>query len=181
MLQFKHIASLLILTGAIKTWQSGENINVADLNSNFQHIHSLMVGGHGGRLVDADVNSSANISSSKLAAYRQIPVAWGFVTCVIGNVCTLGDSVNIASLSSITTGQYRITLNYTATDIKYAVTMGTDDDNVDGGAPNVAGCYASAFPGVSRTVTTFDVFCSSVTSFNPVVPYSFSFAVFDGN
>src|SRR5687767_8565450 len=46
--------------GAIKSWSTGETIGNAEMNANFTHIHTNMVGGHGGRLTDIDVSASAN-------------------------------------------------------------------------------------------------------------------------
>lgn len=83
----------------IKTWVSGDALTVADLNSNLFHIHSLMVGGHGARLVNADVSASAAISISKLEGSGYgVPVAYARVTC--SPTCsTIHESHGLTSLT----------------------------------------------------------------------------------
>lgn len=81
-LQLAAIFTLSLVTGmafagSIKSWSNGQTLTAADLNANFNHIHGLMVGGHGARLVDADVSGSAAIASSKLAQGSGIADAWG--------------------------------------------------------------------------------------------------------
>lgn len=75
------VIPLVAYAGSIKTWSSGETLRSADLNSNFSHIHSTMVGGHGARLVDADVASNAAIAQSKVVGVSEaIPqVAKAFI------------------------------------------------------------------------------------------------------
>lgn len=157
--------------GAIHTWTTGDRLNAADLNANFQHIHNLMVGGHGARLVDGDITASAAISSSKLAAYRLIPRAWVVMdnVCVAPATCTITASVNIASVTSGTTGNYTVTLDYTATNGSYAV-MCTDADT---NAVSVLAVDAS-----SRT--SFDV-VSHKPDDGTAEATSFSCVVFDND
>lgn len=64
---------LIAFAGYIKVWGPGEVFNVNNLNSNFAHIHSTMVGGHGPRLVNADVSASAAIAHAKLATPGLVP------------------------------------------------------------------------------------------------------------
>jgi hypothetical protein len=109
------------LGGAIHTWAQGATLASSDLNANFTHIHNLMVGGHGGRLVDADVNGSANIASSKLASYRYFPRAWGDVAACTSATCTLIASESVSSVTRSATGLYAVTLNYTPTNGNYGV------------------------------------------------------------
>lgn len=126
------IAAVLMVgtsfAGTIKTWANGDVLTVTDLNANFQHIHNLMVGGHGARLVNADVSASAAISTSKLAAYRNIPRTWVTVTyanraCGSGASACTETSPSGSSVTGNAAGSYLVTLGYTATDSTYGVTV----------------------------------------------------------
>lgn len=110
------IAALLVLAtataiaGSIKVWNSGEVLTSSDLNANFAHIHNVMVGGHGARLVNADVNASAAIAHSKLATPALLPKAWAYAstTCTAGT-CTLAASSMVTSVTFDSTGVYTLT------------------------------------------------------------------------
>jgi hypothetical protein len=137
--------------GTIKVWNTSDTLTASDLNGNFSHIHNLMVGGHGARLIDADVNASAAISSSKLAAYRLIPVAYarvlsGSPPCSSGS-CTLTSSNGVTSISRTSVGLYLVTLTSAQTDQTYMVVP----------TSNTNGVYC----GLAGTVTTatFNVKC----------------------
>lgn len=107
---------------AIKVWTSNERLTSADLNANFAHIHNLMVGGHGGRLLDADVSGSASIASSKLADGTGIAKAWVMVnTTCSASPCTILASKGVTSVTRSGAGTYTVNLNFTATDTSYAV------------------------------------------------------------
>lgn len=156
----KKIATLLMtlmacaaLGGAIHTWGSGDTLTSADLNANFQHIHNLMVGGHGARLVDADVSGSANIASSKLAAYRYIPRAWGDVSACTSGTCTIIASESITSVTRSATGVYAVNLGYTATNLNYAVLV----TRTLGAVVGTGSGYCIVEP--VRTTVTFAVDC----------------------
>lgn len=87
------------IASTIKTWSNGSTLTAADLNANFQHIHSTMVGGHGAKLVDADVSGSAAIAYTKLSANPAWPKA---ATSVLSS-CTVADAgctvaVNVGSV-----------------------------------------------------------------------------------
>jgi hypothetical protein len=157
--------------GAIHVWSSGEQLNSADLNANFQHIHNLMVGGHGARLVDADISTSAAISSSKLAAYRQIPRAWGYVE-LSGGVLTLRASNNVTSITKNGAGDVIVTVNYTPTDAFFGVQ---------------ATCFNSssnrctiAVANYAANVNAFHVYTFPANT-NTLADNGFSFTVFDDN
>lgn len=75
------LVALLASASSLKTWTVGETVTYSDLNANFSHIHSLMVGGHGPILTNADVSSSAAISHDKLATPKLLPKLWGQITC----------------------------------------------------------------------------------------------------
>lgn len=129
----------LVESGAIKTWSTGETLTSADLNANFAHIHNLMVGGHGGRLLDADVNAGAAIASSKLAGYRLLPRAWvqvgdptsGGAVCAAGT-CTLAAQQNVTSVAWVSTGVYNVTLAYTPSNANFmAIANAVDSSGSD--------------------------------------------------
>lgn len=119
---FALFISVGVWAGTIHTWSNGDTLSASDLNSNFQHIHNAMVGGHGARLVDADVSTSAAIGYSKIQNGRGIARAWARVgpsACTAGT-CTLNSSMNVTSITFTSTGVYDLTLNYTATNSSYA-------------------------------------------------------------
>lgn len=131
----------------IKTWVSGDIITASDINANFSHIHNLMVGGHGPRLVDADVSDWAGISFTKLESYY--PIARGFGTFACTPTCTIGSNqYGFTSVSgSVTSGGATFTMspNPECSDVITAVvSTGT-----------IVTCYVQ-----NATTTTFKVYCS---------------------
>lgn len=119
------VACVSANAGTIKVWASNSVITAADLNANFQHIHSLMVGGHGARLVDADVSPTAAIRFEKIAGFTS-PKAYGSLstacdTTVTGACAGLEGSHVTAVESNSTTGTLRVTLDYTPADTNFAV------------------------------------------------------------
>lgn len=126
----------LLVTGwdavasSIKTWSTGETLKASDLNANFQHLHNSMVGGHGARLVDADVNAAAAIAHSKMATPALLPKAIAqMTTCVCADAadattCTLGLSSRVTSIKSGgTAGTCRVTLAYTPSNTNFVVNV----------------------------------------------------------
>jgi hypothetical protein len=159
-----------VMAGAIHTWAAGDQLNSADLNANFQHIHNNMVGGHGARLVDADVSASAAIASSKLAAYRYVPVAWanmGVGACTSGT-CSIDSSAGVTSIAKTGTGVYRVTMSTTRTNVHYAPVVGSAFE---------VPCSLSAHG--AMTATTFDVYCYDYAGSS--LDAAFSFVVFDND
>lgn len=133
-----HRLSVVILSllasvavaGAIKVWSSGETLTSAQLNANFSHIHSLMVGGHGARLVNADVAANAAIALSKIAitpallpkAYANVEPASG-TTCNTGSyplACAFSGS-GVSGVSNTALGTYAVTLSANPTNTDFAV------------------------------------------------------------
>ena len=167
------LLSSLAVAGAIKTWANGETLKSADLNGNFQHIHNLMVGGHGARLVDADVSITAAVASSKLAAYRRIPTGWvsmafsasGCGTAVAG--CTVVTSSGM-TITGTGAGLYTVTLGYTATDTSYGVILSLKGDGT------VKVCDT-----VNYATTQFQVVCK--TTAPAASDVGFTATVFDNN
>lgn len=108
--------------GAIKVWSSYETLTASDLNANFAHIHNTMVGGHGARLVNADVSPSAAIASSKLAAGAGIPRAWATMgTVCTSGACTLEDSFGVTQVTHTATGKYQVALSRNGPDNYHAM------------------------------------------------------------
>jgi len=84
------ISSTLVLAGTIKVWGSGDLLTSTDLNANFAHIHNTMVGGHGSRLINADVHPLAAIAHSKMATPTLIPkMVVGIGTPSPSTVCSV--------------------------------------------------------------------------------------------
>lgn len=168
------IAALLVSTigfaGAIKSWSTGNTLSVSDINGNFQHIHNAMVGGHGARLVDADVSSSANIGFTKVQNGRGIARAWAEVasTCTCPGTCTIAESMNVSSISCAATGVYTATLSYTATDAVFAVIA------------NTAGTSGNKCEGVSTSTTTATINCLDLDT-PAATDSTFTFVIFDGD
>lgn len=102
----------LAAASPIKTWIVGEVISYTDLNANFAHIHSLMVGGHGPRLVNADVSASAAISHSKLATPALVPKIWAQVANCTANPCTVSATSGVTSVGWTSAGL--MTVNFAA-------------------------------------------------------------------
>ncbi len=142
--------------GAIKSWSSDETITGTDINANFAHIHSRMVGGHGGRLVDADVSAAASISTSKLAAYRLIPVAWatanggGVNTACSASPCTIAAGTGITSVTRTGAGDYTVNFTSSRTNVNY-------NTIVSAGAPSQTFCNSSTPTAASVLVKCCDM------------------------
>lgn len=169
--------------GAIKTWSQGDTLTASDLNANFQHIHGSMVGGHGARLINADVAASAAIASSKLAAYRLIPRAFGRIVTGCTATCTIGEVVNVTS-AAVSGNVMTVTLNYTASDADYTVILSEVNASpsgfckVGGKAPTNFTVYCSEHIDTSSCVTSAGASCDYglMTAYPEV-----NFVVFDTN
>lgn len=103
------------LASAIKVWAPGDTLSSTDLNSNFSHIHGLMVGGHGARLVNADVNASAAIEHSKLATPGVLPksvftIGSDVSPCTAGTCTLSGYAGSVTSATWSATGTYEVTI-----------------------------------------------------------------------
>jgi hypothetical protein len=174
-----YIGALVALTvtvgvnaGSIKTWTT-ETLRYSDLNSNFEHIHNTMVGGHGARLVDADVSSSAAISHSKMATPALLPKAWANMNnaaCAAGN-CTLNASSGVSSVAFSATGRYTVTLSTTRANANYAVVL---TDVYTGSA--LARCVINA----AKSTTGFSVACFN-TNTGADINSAFDFVVMDND
>ena len=168
----------VVTAGTIKTWSNGEVLTASQLNANFQHIHNLMVGGHGARLVDADVSASAAISTSKLAAYRLMPRTWVGVTYANGACGTAAGACTETSpagttVVGVSAGLYTVTLGYTAQDTSYWPVI-TPISN--GGAVSHV-CTVGDTP----TTTTFLVYCENDANPPVATDVGFTAVVYDDN
>lgn len=169
--------SVVVLAGTIHTFSNGEVLTAANLNGNFQHIHNTMVGGHGARLIDADVSASAAISPSKVAGLvNNSPRSWALLrdankACGSGSSsCTITKpSTSTFTINGGGAGIYTVSLGYTATDSSYAVLV-TAYSGVSMGA-----CML-----VSQGTTNFQIDCSDLAT--PTLRDSgFSVFVYDDN
>lgn len=137
----------LLLVGAyagassIYSWSSGEVLTHSQLNANFAHIHNNMVGGHGARLVDADVSASAAISRSKIYAGSGMALAWAKVgagtTACSSGTCTVDDNYGVSGATHTgTAGNYSVVLSPVMSDSTYGIilTSQTDDRFCTGAA-----------------------------------------------
>lgn len=155
--------------GSLYSWSSGETLSASQLNTNFSHIHNNMVGGHGARLVDADVSASAAISRSKLQNYQGLPTGFakvgsGTTACSTGT-CTLGDSHNVTSVTFNSTGNYTVTIP----------TMG-DSEFGAVAAAHAQNLHCGAAPASATTAT---VICTDLA--NTLANAVFTVTFFDNN
>jgi len=67
------LASAPAIGSTMKQWSNGNTLTAADLNANFEHLHTNMVGNHGARLINADVHAAADIAHTKLAGTSVLP------------------------------------------------------------------------------------------------------------
>ncbi len=165
-------AASIVLAGSITTWSSGDVLTSNALNANFQHIHNTMVGGHGARLVDADVASNAGISHSKLATPALLPRAWGssFSECS-ATPCTLTVSSGITSVVRNSTGSYTVTLSTARPDSTFtysALAFG-------------ASAHRLVKLGTPGNTTQFTFLCYSDLSYATPADCAFQFTVYDNN
>jgi hypothetical protein len=156
--------------GSMYSWSSGETLTASQLNANFNHIHNNMVGGHGARLVDADVASNAAISRSKLAAYQSLPLAWakvgnGSTTCS-SSPCTVADQYGVSGVTRSGAGIYVVTLSTAMSDSEYAVIVSSQTADV------VCG-------GIAASTTLVSVVCRTVASSPAAADAVFSLSVYD--
>lgn len=141
----------------IHVWVNGETLTHTDINSNFSHIHSLMVGGHGPRLMNSDVNASAAIAHSKMATPAVLPKLWASVTatCATPATCTIVDDSGIASITGpgATDGEYLVTFDSARATANYAAIVSMYGGTLDGT------CHATA-----QTTTTVTVKCATAST-----------------
>lgn len=167
---------------AIKVWASGDVLSFSDLNANFAHIHSLMVGGHGARLYDADVNASAAIAHTKLAtpgvlAKSTFIIGSSTTPCAAGTCTLTGASGITPTVTWNSLGNYTVVLPVARTDAFWSVQLTPMYCNASTG-----GCYCSIQTSTSTTTTT--VQCFTVATAGPAVVAAnivVAVAIFDNN
>jgi hypothetical protein len=131
--------------GSIKVWVA-ETLKYSDLNTNFSHIHNSMVGGHGARLVNADVSTSAAIAHSKMATPALIPKAW----VAVNGDCTASPCSGVTSLTRSGTGEYVVNLTTTRANTSYLVLVAPVD------ATGIRGCRISAVTTSTISISCYD-------------------------
>lgn len=107
------LSAAIAFAGSIKVWGTHDVLTASDLNANFQHIHNTMVGGHGARLVDADVAGNAAIQYTKVTTNPLTPTAWGRFSAACtpdGGTCALSDEEGVTSVVRVTGFRYLVTL-----------------------------------------------------------------------
>lgn len=162
------LVGTIALGGGIKSWSSGDTVSISDINSNFQHIHNQMVGGHGARLVNADVSTTANIEYTKVQNGRGIARAWADIeSSCTSNPCTVAESLNVTSVGWTSTGIYTVNLSYTATDNVYAVIVSSSTSGV-------------TCTGVSTSTTVVGIECLDLDS-PAVTNAAFSVIIYDAD
>ncbi len=175
------LIAVVALAGPIKVWSAGEVITANDLNANFQHIHNVMVGGHGARLMNVDVNASAGIAHSKLAtpgliAKSVFQVGTGTTACAAGT-CTLNAVSGVTPVVTFnSTGNYTVTIA-ARTNANYVPLITPQYCGATSG-----GCSCTIQTGMSTTA--FTVICSALTTAGPVIALAntvFGVAIFDDN
>lgn len=154
--------------GSIKTWTGGDTLTISDLNDNFDHLHDNMVGGHGARLVDSDISTSAAITHSKMATPMAIPKAMSVVPpgCTSGT-CSQNISWNVSAVAWNTTGLYDVTLSPARDDAVYGVM-------ITGWLNTGANCSVGS---ASLTTTGFSVQCTNTAG--TAADSGFTFVIYD--
>jgi hypothetical protein len=150
------VIGVAVMASPLHTWVVGETLTYADINANFSHIHSLMVGGHGPRLTNADVNGSAAISHAKLATPALVPKIWvtGTTPCTT-TICTMSDSSPAGVVVNRTSeGVYVMTFPAARANAFYGVLISTLAD------PTIV-CSP-----LSRATSTLAFNCVKMTSYD---------------
>lgn len=154
-----HLLGMVVspaYASSIKSWTTGERIKATDINANFAHLHGTMVGGHGTRLVDADVSSSAAIAHSKMATPALLPKVWAVVkaTCT-SSPCTIAANSGVSSITRASAGSYSVIPSSARADTSYGVIV-TPVNPASAIAANAPTCYIE--PLISTTSFSVDCF-----------------------
>jgi hypothetical protein len=163
------LLAMPVMAGAIKTWVSGDTLTITDLNANMAHMHNSMVGGHGARLVDADVSATAAIGYTKIQNGRGIARAWAEVagTPTCPTTVTISESLNVTEITCAGAGVYVVTLNYTANDNVFAVVASSGSSGVH--------CAGASTSTTTATITCVDLETPAVTD------TPFQFVIYDAD
>lgn len=155
--------------GAIHTWANGDTLTAKDLNANFNHIHRNMVGGHGPRLVNADVSATAAISKQKIANGDAVPKGWIISkTAGCGGTCTIDAHGGFATVGLVSSGAGTMAFTFTParTNNNYAV---------------IVSAYNSGDLCWSETYTTTGFTIGCQDSGGAATKEGFSLVLFDDN
>lgn len=151
---FAMLAASVAVASAIKVWSPGDTLSSTDLNANFAHIHSLMVGGHGARLLDADVSASAAIAHSKMANPALLPKAYVYVASVCSSSpCTMNLSYGLTSVTRTGTGLYQLNLNPARTNATFG---GVVSVMYCSGSPPCTCNYEAPVAGTAYNIDCYD-------------------------
>lgn len=172
--------------GAIHTWSSGQTVKAADLNANFNHVHTYMVGG--GKqgtphnlLTDADVDASANIQLSKIQNLGPgLPKAFGSTTVACAGAsaadtaCTIATNYRLSRVSSDgVTGQYRVYLSYLPPNAQYVVLVNSTSFGLNciPSVIQIGALYASSAsaPQIKVSCTTTSTLAATDSAFQIIV------------
>lgn len=166
--------ALVATAASIKVWGPGDVLSSTDLNANFAHIHNTMVGGHGPRLINADVASNAGIAHSKLAAPVLVPkaVATTVGVCTGAGACTLAVSSRFLSIvRGGSAGTYTATFSPALNNVGFVPILTTQEC---AGSPPCSCSYEPRIVG-----TEVNINCRDRTG--TLVDVGFSLVVFDDN
>ena len=160
---------------SIKVWTFNEVLKASDLNNNFAHIHNTMVGGHGARLVAADVATSLSVLFADAWAIVGTP---GGATCdgaaAAGTACAVIEQTSVTQVSSnATAGQYRVNLSYSPGNAAFVVVATSHTATVD---CRTTGAFTSGAGDVNGT--NFLIVCTNTTT-DAATNAVFSFILMD--
>lgn len=115
------------------TWSNGQTLTSTALNDTIAHLHNTFTAG----ITNAHISTSAGIAHSKLATPALVPKAWAYIGgpcdcgAAAGTSCTLTESSRVASVKSTgTAGVCNVTLDYTPSDIDFAVICSSNGTGV---------------------------------------------------
>ena len=154
-----------VMAGSIKVWSNGQTLTATDINGNFAHIHGLMVGGHGPRLVDGDVAANAAIATSKLAGSAGIANSWAELNggCDAGT-CSLARSWHTTSVVRTAMGSYTITPTALPAAAGICVAIPTEPLGT-----RVAACFCSYYNATTYHALCYDDGVSADVSFQYMI------------
>ena len=158
-----------VVASPIHVFNSGDAMTSSDINANFSHIHSTMVGGHGPKLVNADVNASAAIAHTKLATPALLPkLWWSGTTACAATPCASADSSGFGTVTRSAAGTYLANFSVTRIDANYGIWITT-----------LASGQTNCIP-TSRNAGSVQIGCVN-TSTGAATDASFSILILDSN
>lgn len=151
------LVPVVAVAGYIKVWGPGDTFMSQDINGNFAHIHSLMVGGHGARLVNADVSPSAGIAHSKLASPGLIPRLTGTMlsVCTVASCNWTTRTGFAAAFGRTGTGQYSLAFATARPNNVYSPVATSIGDGIVAPSRDRCAVYGTTF-----LTTGFSIMCT---------------------